>query len=754
MLTNPEDTLERQVEKLNKIVRSLMQRVEQSTDMGATPYALFQTAITLENRVNLRTADLQKALDDLGKTHGELSRALDDAEVARQNLLDALEAMSEGFALFSQDQLVICNDRFRQLLPDVSERITEGMSFGDYTHVVAQSGFLEVPDGQSRAEWEAFRKARHGRRQATFVVHLQGDRWIQVSDRSMEQGRTAILHTDITEMVREQRLQRDQILGRQARMVRATIDHMSQGICTFDAQHLLVTSNSRFRELLSLPFQLTQDGAALDEILRFLEVDILDGRLLRRQLIPWLHRSDDRATLELEVRRSDGLIMTASCRRLPDGGFVASFTDVTEERRAAEALARSKATLELRVAERTSALTDANQELVSRSQQQERAEAEMRAAKEAAEAANLSKTRFLAAASHDLLQPLNAAKLFISNLQATDLEEGQAAIASSLKRSFNSVESILDALLDISRLDASGAEFTVQPFALNRIFESLKEEFELIAAAKGLEFAVVPTSLVVQSDMIYLQRIIRNLMSNAVKYTPRGKILLGCRHRGDEVVIGVMDTGPGIADSDMSRIFEEFQRLECGGPEQDQDQGMGLGLSFVERACRQLGHRLDLVSQVGRGTGFFVAVPRADREQPPAAQDAEERQPGDAIEFDALVALVENDQEVMSAMVGTLERWGISVIPATSTEALLAAVAEVGVPPDVIIADYHLNGSDTGLRSIAALREAAGQRIPGILVTADRSKQLQRGARQMEVEVLTKPLKPQALRSLLGWTLR
>ncbi len=750
MLINPEDSLERQVEKLQKIVRSLMQRVEQSSEMGATPYALFQTAINLENRVNLRTADLQNALDDLSHTHEELSRALADAESSRQNLLDALEAMSEGFALFSDDALVICNERFRRLLPDVADKIVEGMSFDEYTRVVSQSSGLELEEGQDRTEWQAFRRRQHGRRRATFVVRLKGDRWIQVSDRSMSKGRAAIVHTDITEMVREQRLQRDQILDRQARLARATIDHMSQGVCTFDADHRLVTSNSRFHELLSLPVRLAQDGARLEEILRYLDDDILESNTLIRKLLPWIRNADRRTTLKLDVCRSDGIILTASFRKLPDAGFVASFTDVTAERQAAEALARSKATLELRVAERTSALTKVNSQLVRKSREQERAELEMRAAKEAAEAANLSKTRFLAAASHDLLQPLNAAKLFLSNLQDTRLDNKQVETISSLSRSFNSLESILNALLDISRLDASGAEFSVKPLRLNSVFAALKEEFEQLAVSKGITLKVMQTSAVVNSDATYLQRIIRNLLSNAIKYTDSGKVLLGCRRKDKKVAICVLDTGPGIAKKDQKRIFEEFLRLG----NDNHDQGMGLGLSFVERACRQLGHDLKLLSKPGAGSQFQVSLECSRLAPLENRIEFEEQAAEHPEEMDVLAALVENDREVLSAMVGTLEKWGVSVMPAKSTSELMALVEELGVPPDVIIADYHLNGEDTGLHSIDLLRRRSGTRIPGILVTADRGHQLRRAAKEMGVDILTKPLKPQALRALLNWTLQ
>ena len=747
-MIDPEIPVEQQVEKLQKIIKALMWRVEQSNEKGGTPYAMFQTAINLENEVRTRTIALQEALEKLEQTHGDLTEALQEAEQSRQNLLDALEAMNEGFALFDDNRLVICNERFRNLLPDVSERIIQGITFHDYADIVSRSAFLQLEEDQSSADWLRFRLAQHGRRQATFVLQLRGDQWIQVSDRKMPEGRVAILHTDITKMVREQRSQGKKVLDEQARLARATIDHMSQGVCTFDANHLLVTSNSGFGELLSLPFQMSQNGTPLDAILQYLEKNlILKDRRLKRKFLPWVGEQSIKRKLQLELHRFDGTIIDASFRKLPEGGFVASFTDVTTERQATEALASAKATLEQNVRERTSELMEANRELLRKTRKQQKTEQELREAKEEAEAANLSKTRFLAAASHDLLQPLNAAKLFLASLTQTGLTDAQADVADRLNQAFGSVESILDALLDLSRLDATGAEFTISHFPISAILEPLQAEFEQIADAKNVKLRMVPSSLTVISDQRYLHRIIQNLLSNAVKYTQTGKVLFGCRRRGERAEIQVFDTGIGIAKKDHRRIFEEFQRLDIG----DADRGMGLGLSFVDRACRQLEHRLHLQSEPGRGSLFSVEVECSRQSVAPVLVAQENPEIAEEQENDILAVLVENDREILHAMTGTLERWGISVIPAKSTQELLFLVDELGVPPDIIIADYHLDGDDTGLTAIDSLRQSVGQKIPSILVTADRSNKLKKMANRMGTEVLTKPVELQALRSLVRW---
>jgi len=747
-MIDPHDSPERQVEKLQKVVKALMWRVEQSTEKGGTPYAMFQTAINLENEVQARTVALQDTLAELEDTHGELTRALQEAEQSRQNLLDALEAMNEGFALFSDGRLVICNERFKNLLSDVSARIVEGISFEEYARIASHSSVLQLYEDQSSEDWTEFRMRQHGRRQATFIIRLTEDRWIQVSDRKMPEGRVAILHTDITKMVREQRSQGKKVLDEQARLARATIDHMSQGVCTFDAKHLLVASNSGFGELLSLPFHMSQNGTPLKTILDYLEKNrIINSNLLRQEFLPWMGDKITHRKLQLELHRFDGTIIDASFRKLPDGGFVVSFTDVTAERNATEALSVAKDTLEQNVRERTSELVEANKELLRKTREQQQTEQELREAKEDAEAANLSKTRFLAAASHDLLQPLNAAKLFLANLLQTDLKEPQVEVAERLNQSFNSVESILDALLDLSRLDASGAEFTISHFPISSVLEPLQAEYEQIAFSKGVDLRVVPSSLTVVSDQRYLHRIIQNLVSNAVKYTETGKVLLGCRRNGNRAIIQVFDTGIGIAKRDHHRIFEEFQRLALGRA----DQGMGLGLSFVERACLQLGHDLQFASEPRQGSVFSVELERSQQVVAPVMSPPDSREQIEDQENDVLAVLVENDKEVLHAMTGTLERWGISVIPAKSTQELLFLVDELGVPPDIIIADYHLDGDDTGLTAIHTLRQSVGLNIPGILVTADRSKNLEQRARRMGTEVLTKPVELQALRSLVRW---
>ncbi len=749
-MIDPSQPLDEQVRKLRKINDVLMMRVERSTDISGSAFALFQTAISLENEVHARTQDLQQALDDLGQTNTRLQQAHQEAVAARRDLANALEAVQEGFALFGgDDNLVMCNRRFRMLFPDASQKIKTGVSFATYAHLIAHSSHLKREPNQSPQDWAAMRLDQHGKSIATFVISLTNDRWIQISERHTPDGGSAILQTNITDMVRQQREEREKMLDQQARQVRITLDHMSQGVCTFDANERLSAANLRFGELLTLPFDLTQMGTSLERILGYLRstkaIVLADQHY--RNLSSWVRSGTVRTPMALEIRRNDGAILDANFCAMPTGGFVASFTDVTVERRATDALHSANETLEQRVEERTAALTAANKALVRENREREQIGIALREAKEAAETANLSKTRFLAAASHDLLQPMNAAKLLISTLMDSRLDSSQQEISNRLHRAFNSVESLLQTLLEMSKLDAMGAEFSITELPIASLFEALNDQFMPLAEDKGLRFRVRPSREVVRSDPNYLLRILQNLVSNAIKYTPSGGVLVACRRRGHLASIEVWDTGPGIEPRDQHRIFEEFQRLcPVGG-----DEGMGLGLSIVERACRQLGHPISLRSIPGRGSIFAISVPLVEGQQLTLERPTALLQSEADLDLNMIAAVVENDPEVSFAMTAMLESWGISVIPAASADGLLKAVKDIGIPPDIILADYHLDGSDTGLEAISIVRHASGRNIPAILVTADRGNELKRRARMAQVGVLAKPVEPHRLRSLMSW---
>src|SRR5437016_511547 len=286
--------------------------------------------------------------------------------------------------------------------------------------------------------------------------------------------------------------------------------------------------------------------------------------------------------------------MEVRANHMPDGGIVTTFTDITPSVKAAEELERANESLERRVRERTEELMRLN--------------AELGHAKGEAEQANISKTRFLAAASHDILQPLNAARLYVTSLVERQRRGEDAQLIGNIDASLDAVEEILGALLDISRLDTGAMRPELSTFRIDELLRQLEVEFRPLAQDKGLQLDFVPCSLAVRSDRRLLRRLLQNLVSNAIKYTPKGRVLVGCRRRHGRLRIDVYDTGLGIPQSKQQAIFHEFHRLDQGAKVA---RGLGLGLSIVERIARVLDHKVELQSVAGRGSHFSVDVPAA-----------------------------------------------------------------------------------------------------------------------------------------------
>lgn len=365
-------------------------------------------------------------------------------------------------------------------------------------------------------------------------------------------------------------------------------------------------------------------------------------------------------------------------------------------------------------------------------------------ARAAAEEANRSKTRFLRAASHDLLQPLAAARLFLGALNDTDMTCMQRELAERLTSAFLSVEELMEAVLEISRLDSQRIEFSRQPVPLGDLFSRLGREHAPQAGAKGLKLVFAPTSAVVDSDPTFLRRITQNLVSNAIKYTSKGGVVVGARPRGARIWLEVRDSGRGIAAEDRARIFDEFQRANAEGAEP----GMGLGLAIVRRACAKLGHPLELRSEVGRGTVFRVGLPRVDA--PPLRPPDGMPEAAHGGLRGAVAILVENDPAMQRAYALLLrDAAGMEVHTAASTaEAEALVAARPSLRPDVILADYHLGGGDTGLVAIAALRERLGP-VPALLVTAHNAPEVARACAALGVPLLPKPVAADDLRRAL-----
>ncbi|MER8432734.1 ATP-binding response regulator [Mesorhizobium caraganae] len=392
------------------------------------------------------------------------------------------------------------------------------------------------------------------------------------------------------------------------------------------------------------------------------------------------------------------------------------------------------------------------EELHSTLRRLEQSNVDLSAAKENAELANLSKTRFLAAASHDVLQPLNAAHLSVSALAEVQTSDEGKKLVRQVERSLETMEDLLRTLLDISKLDAGVVQPDIGDVNLETLFSSLRSDFQPVAKLKGLTLKFRPVSAVVRSDRTLLRRILQNILSNALRYTRSGGVLVGTRHRGDTIRIDVADTGCGIPDDQREAVFEEFHRGSAipadagisGG-------GLGLGLAIVRRMAAALGHPVTFSSKVGRGTIFHIDVPVGIGASADAiASLAEMERPRGYGLFGTKVLLVENDADVLQAMTSLLERWQCLVRAATSTEDALSLLGDTDWVPDIVIADQHLDDGDLGTATIAEVRDYLGRAVPALIVTADSSEAVVKAARAAGIELMRKPLKPAQLRALLA----
>lgn len=716
-LINPEDSPERQTEKLMTIAASLMRRVEEGGESTGAAYAQFQRAALLEEEVRARTRDLEQAMELLNTSNAMLANATQEAEAARTNLANAIETVQEGFALFdSSERLVLCNSRFGMHMPDIRDSLQPGLTFQRYVHLISESLHLALPEGETPRQWRVRRMERHRDDHVIFNVRMIWNRWVQVSEHRTADGGTVILQTDVTDIMRIERQERERLLDDQARLIRATLDHLDQGVCIFDAHGHLAGWNQRMGDLLHVPIRRVYLNAEANGLLDWIEGHFTFQGISARGARDWIARRAGRDPMTFELRRGVE-VLHVHAQEMPDGGFVISFTDVSAERAAVAAIREANESLEARVAART---------------------LELQAALGAAERANASKSRFVAAASHDLLQPLSAAKLYLSSIPTDDGDPVTQEILSKTGRALQSVESILDALLDISKLDSGLAAVHVGPTQLGSMFARLEEELGPVARRKGLELRVVPSTAVASSDSTYLRRVLQNLISNAVRYTARGKVLVGARRRGDTIRVEVWDTGPGIPDDKRDVIFNEFQRLESiASP----SEGMGLGLAIVDRACALLGHRLTLVSEVGRGSGFLVDLPLAKVQK---LDEGGRAVPSDLAQdrlAGRLALLIENDADFRQAMTILLEKWGVDVFAVATGAEASALLSEVGLVPDVIVADYQLDDGERGTDAVTALRHTFGP-VPACIVSADRGKELQEICARKDLPLISKPIEP------------
>lgn len=504
------------------------------------------------------------------------------------------------------------------------------------------------------------------------------------------------------------------------------LEHLPQGVSVVDAQLRLVAWNRRYVEFFRFPPELMRVGQPIEDLLRHNARRGLLGpgdpeEAIQRRLE---HLRSGRPHMH-ERERPDGTVLEIRGNPLPGGGFVTSFADITSYKQAARELRSLAESLERRVAERTEALA---------------------AAKTEAERANRAKTRFVAAAVHDLLQPLNAARMFVSALRGAPVDPARMqALAGHADAALGAQDAILGSLLDIARIESGAVPVQRQSFAPAPLFEALHREFAVLAAAKGLRLRSVIPHRPLDCDPMLLRRLLQNLLSNAVRHTRQGRVLFGGRRTPDGLRIEVWDTGPGIPADKREEIFEEFRRLDGDGPEAER--GAGLGLAIVDRIRRRLGLRLELKSWPGRGSLFAVTVPWGA----PLALVPAPTEPGTVVDDEAPLAgrsiwCIDDDPRQREGLSALLQSWG--------AEPRTLAGLEPGAPPpgpcpELLLLDYHL-GNRRGPELWAQLAEYWPRMPATILITAEHDPSVAEQARERGWDLLHKPVKAGALRALIS----
>ena len=394
---------------------------------------------------------------------------------------------------------------------------------------------------------------------------------------------------------------------------------------------------------------------------------------------------------------------------------------------------------------------DRTQQLKQALQSLEKTNGHLVQAKQQAEAASSLKSSVLISVMHDLLQPLNAARLTLSALEEMVESSKGAALTEQIDRSLATLEAMLRTLLDISKLDAGVLKPELRQVTISSLLEALEQEFASTAAKRGLSLRICPCSETAFSDPLMLRRILQNLLANALRYTSRGTVLMGCRVRDDRLRIEVHDTGPGIQEAQREAIFREFERGETSAGD---NSGIGLGLAIVRRFATALGHEIELKSRPGKGSIFSVTVPRTARMSDRSG--ALDRAPAEIVYGtldSAKILLVENDPSSAEGLASLREKWGCDVAVTISVLDALERIKELDGIPDAIVADLHLDNGETGLDAVDRICDAIKTKVPSIIVSADHSAKAAQTVASSGYELLKKPIKPAEMRSLLTFLL-
>ncbi|MEO9751381.1 MULTISPECIES: NahK/ErcS family hybrid sensor histidine kinase/response regulator [Marinobacter] len=731
--------LEAENERLRKIRDALIVRVESGSAHKPEPYAAFEHSVVLAEQVRERTEALNQTMDELKHSNKALNRAREEAETTRQRLADAIESIADGFVLFdNQHRLIQCNSRFR--------------SYWAYSHLDVPPPGTSIADVKAMAINSGLVVEEHVNESSEGAVFLLSNgRWVQMTERSTREGGLVVLYSDITDVKNSEMARRIKALEESERWIRVVTDHVPALIAYVGANMTVQFCNKVYEAWYG-----RNGESPLGKHLENIHQPELYQRLMPHMQAVLRGNS---VNFEFEETNDTGetrYMLRAYVPNVDEHGEVIGFfvliRDITDRRKTALALEQAYDNLERRVKERTAALTGLNSQLRQEISERAEVEARLRDAKMDAERANLSKTKFLAAVSHDLLQPLNAARLFTSALLEHSFGPKAEGLVRSVSTSLDDVENLLGTLVDISKLDAGVIKPDIMAFDLRDLLNNIAREFRQMALAEGLTLDFVPSSAIVESDSQLLARILRNFLSNAIRYTGTGRILLGCRRHRDHMLLQVWDTGPGIPEDKLTEIFQEFKRIRPAGSQPDK--GLGLGLAIVDKISRMLGHEVTVSSIEGKGSVFSVKVPvgRLLPKQPTTDDDRAVSNHGGL--GGARIWVIDNDHAICQGMQTLLEGWDCQVVSAVSLEDLERQLDPANSPVDLILADYHLDNDENGVDVVAEINGRRHCPAPVVMITANYSNELKQHIRELGHVLMNKPVKPLKLRSALNHLLR
>ena len=521
-----------------------------------------------------------------------------------------------------------------------------------------------------------------------------------------------------------------------------SLENLSHGISVVDKELNLVAWNKRYAEMFNYPEGFLEVGQPIEQIIRYnAERGECGPGEIERQVEKRVQHLKNGSSHHFIRHRRNGLVYEMTGNPLPDGGFVTSFSDITTHIATQNALEEVNMDLENRIEARTQEIRTINKDLEAQIESRVQTEQALTLAKREAEQANDSKTRFLALASHDILQPLNAARLYLAAIDEKSLADNNINNFEKLGASLDSTVHLMSALLEIAKLEQGAMTPTPRHFSIDDILAPLRNEYAILSSEKGLKLTVRSGQHIVHSDITYLRRIVQNLVSNAVKYTNSGKVLVACRKRKHHLRIEVWDTGPGISEVEQAKIFNDFYRVEASD-----NKGVGLGLSVVKRMVDLLSIRLDVRSTPQRGSCFSIEVPYGE------SQFVQQKLATNSLfaERSAMnIIAVDDDPENLNAMASLLQKWQANYQLFDQVENVLTYANEHSAP-DVILMDYQLGHEHDGITLIKALREIWQTNVPAILITAVRDVELKQATKAADIHYLSKPIKPGKLKALLN----